>query len=166
MKDAYCSHCGTAQVATAYPKTCPACGIEAWDNPLPVVVCVQPVHDPVAGTGIMIAQRAIAPKLGEWALLGGHMENNGETIEEAAQREFLEETGLALGANPRITASYANGRGHVLISVEAEPISRADFQGARLCPENSAFDILRATGRIELGFPIHQTIANRWFDAQ
>jgi len=166
MKDAYCSHCGAAQVATAYPRKCPACGIEAWDNPLPVVVCVQPVRDVDTGTGIMIAQRAIPPKLGEWALLGGHMENNGESIEEAAQREFFEETGLELGANPQIARSYANGRGHVLIAVEAEPITIAHFNAARLCAENSAFDILRSMSQIELGFPIHQMIAKRWFDAR
>ncbi len=68
---------------------CPHCGgtVRAHKNPVPTVdiVIVQP------GKGVVLVERRFAP-LG-WALPGGFVDY-GESVEQAALREALEETGL------------------------------------------------------------------------
>ena len=64
-------------------------------NPVPVAVLLTPVKERGKYKGILVQQRGIAPAIGEWALPGGHMEL-GETVEEAAAREMVEETGIVI----------------------------------------------------------------------
>lgn len=45
---------------------------------------------PVWGDKVLLCRRAIEPRLGYWTLPAGFMEN-GETVEQAAMRETLEE---------------------------------------------------------------------------
>lgn len=60
---------------------------------------------PIVGVGavivdegrVLLARRARAPLLGHWSLPGGVVEL-GETLRQAAEREALEETGLAVKA--------------------------------------------------------------------
>jgi len=72
--------------------TCPNCGqaTEIYANPVPTVDVVIEY----AG-GLVLIERKNEP-LG-WALPGGFVDV-GETLETAARREALEETGLDLGA--------------------------------------------------------------------
>ena len=67
---------------------CAACGRFFYRNPTPAVCCFVSRDDE-----LLLAQRAIEPCLGMWALPGGFIEL-GETSEEAAVREMQEETGL------------------------------------------------------------------------
>lgn len=48
------------------------------------------------GDEILLVKRGKPPALGAWSLPGGRQEL-GETVEEAARRELLEETSLACG---------------------------------------------------------------------
>ena len=88
----YCSTCG-AVVERRIPSgdqvprfVCTSCETVHYQNPKLVVGCV-PEDD--AGR-ILICRRAIEPRHGYWTVPAGFMEN-GETLQQAAARESLEE---------------------------------------------------------------------------
>jgi len=71
------------------PTLCECCGnpLERYRNPVPtvdIVICC-------SGQGVVLIERVNAPH--GWALPGGFVDY-GETVENAAVREALEETGL------------------------------------------------------------------------
>lgn len=76
-------------------STCPACGqaVLRYRNPIPTVDVVIELTDQGDPPPIVLVERANQP-LG-WALPGGFVEY-GETLENTAVREALEETGLAV----------------------------------------------------------------------
>jgi ADP-ribose pyrophosphatase YjhB (NUDIX family) len=87
----FCNSCG-APVTHRIPEgdnlhraVCDACGTIQYENPKVVVGCV-----PVRGDRILLCKRAIEPRYGLWTLPAGFMEN-GETLEEGAMREAMEE---------------------------------------------------------------------------
>ena len=87
----YCCHCGQP-VALLVPQgdhrprhVCTGCGAVHYQNPKIVAGCV-PEHE----GRILLCRRAIEPRLGFWTIPAGFMEN-GETTQEAARRESLEE---------------------------------------------------------------------------
>jgi len=87
----FCSQCGS-QVSQKVPQgdnrlrhVCDRCQTIHYQNPRIVAGCL-----PVWGTQVLLCRRAIQPRYGLWTLPAGFMEN-GETIEQAAIRETLEE---------------------------------------------------------------------------
>ncbi len=87
----FCNQCG-ARVELQIPPgdhlpryVCSACGSVHYQNPRLVVGCV-PEHD----GRILLCRRAIEPRRGYWTVPAGFMEN-GETLQQAAARETLEE---------------------------------------------------------------------------
>jgi len=69
---------------------CADCGHVVYDNPKVVVGSVV-----VAGDRVLMCRRAIEPRRGFWTLPAGYMEL-GETLEEGARREALEEAEAAI----------------------------------------------------------------------
>ena len=87
----YCSSCGE-RVTRTIPEgdnrerwVCPACQTVHYQNPLIVVGCV-----PERDGRILLCKRSIEPRYGYWTLPAGFMEL-GETVQEGAARETLEE---------------------------------------------------------------------------
>ncbi|WP_257274916.1 NUDIX hydrolase [Endozoicomonas sp. ONNA1] len=89
----FCSECG-AKVSKKIPcgdnrlrDVCDDCGKIHYQNPLIVAGCL-----PVYEGKVLLCKRAIEPRRGYWTLPGGFMEL-GETLEQAALRETMEEAG-------------------------------------------------------------------------
>ncbi len=72
---------------TTWPKTCPACGHQVWDNPKPVAITLCAFADRL----VLIQRRSNLADHGKWALPGGYV-NPNEDPEIAAARELREET--------------------------------------------------------------------------
>lgn len=105
-RDSFCSHCGhrfevpAAPAVLGYPRTCAACKVQIWANPIPVSVALVPVIVPAsaakpARTGVLVVRRGIEPRRGKLALVGGFLEEH-ETWQEGAAREVREETAIAI----------------------------------------------------------------------
>lgn len=93
VKDSHCSYCGARFTEqTAWPRKCFICWNDSYKNPIPIVVSMVGVEIENK-MGILIQQRNINPKKGEWALPSGYI-NHGESWEEAAVRENMEEMEL------------------------------------------------------------------------
>jgi ADP-ribose pyrophosphatase YjhB (NUDIX family) len=89
----HCKVCGGAAVY-AVPAddnreraTCTVCGNIHYENPLNVVGTV-----PAWGDQVLLCRRNIEPRYGLWTLPAGFMEL-GETVEQGAARETIEEAG-------------------------------------------------------------------------
>lgn len=87
----FCSQCG-ASVSLRIPSgdnrpryICDQCQTVHYQNPRIIAGCL-----PVWEGRVLLCRRAIAPRQGYWTLPAGFMEN-GETLEQAAARETLEE---------------------------------------------------------------------------
>ena len=87
----FCSQCGNS-VSQHIPQgdsrlryVCDHCHTIHYQNPNIVAGCL-----PTWGTQVLLCRRAIEPRKGYWTLPAGFMEN-GETVEQAARRETLEE---------------------------------------------------------------------------
>src|SRR3954471_23258251 len=92
-RDTFCSFCGTAYpTPLAYPRQCTGCKTQVWANPIPVSVVLVPVKRE-GRTGLLVVRRAIEPKKGKLALVGGFLEEH-ETWAEGGAREIREETGV------------------------------------------------------------------------
>lgn len=89
----YCPYCSGGLVQKFIEgrdrQFCPACQRPIYENPIPAtcVVVVNPQKQ------ILLVQRNIPPKIGEWCLPGGFIEL-GEAPDKGALRELAEETGL------------------------------------------------------------------------
>jgi ADP-ribose pyrophosphatase YjhB (NUDIX family) len=69
---------------------CEACGATHYENPRIIVCCIAHWRHK-----ILLCRRAQQPGRGQWSLPSGYLEC-GETLEAAAARETLEETGLVI----------------------------------------------------------------------
>lgn len=100
----FCSQCGSGNLLRRWPEAdtherllCGVCGHVLYDYPRVIAGCLVE-HD----GRYLLCRRAIEPRRGYWTLPAGYMEI-GESAEEAALRETLEESGI----RARILAPYS-----------------------------------------------------------
>ena len=154
-----CSYCGTQYPAgERWPKTCYRCGNTNYLNPIPVVVLLVPV-----GNGLVVARRNIEPQKGTLVLPGGYLDL-GETWQEGAAREMLEETGIQVSAGEITLYDVSNGLDNTLV------ISGLAAKQPRSClkpfssSETQEIDLIEEP--IDLGFPLHNLLVRRYFAEQ
>jgi 8-oxo-dGTP diphosphatase len=90
----YCPHCGSTLIKRLHSgKIRPSCQICGWvyfpDPKVAVAVLIKNDNQ------VLLVQRAFDPKRGQWTLPSGFVDA-GEDPKQAAMRECLEETGLAI----------------------------------------------------------------------
>lgn len=148
-KDTHCSHCGERHVDETYPKTCPGCNTMTFVNPPAVAVAMVSLGD---GRFVGV-RRGVAPFIGELAFPGGY-QNVGETLEQAAAREFWEETGIDVGnRGATYLASRVAGPNTLVFFKINAGISEKDLNAFK-GPETQEVVILDKEST--LCFPLHQ----------
>lgn len=158
-KNSCCTHCGARYPQPSpWPRICRDCGSTNYLNPIPVVVLLVPV-----GKGLVVARRNIEPRKGTLVLPGGYLDL-GETWQEGARREFLEETGIAVDVAGISLYDVANGLDDTLVITGLaqpqpecclKPFSSEETQEVALIEE-----------ALELGFPLHTVLVRRYFGEQ
>lgn len=149
----FCSNCA-APVVERIPAgdnrpryVCDACERIHYENPRIIAGCL-----PTWQGQVLLCKRAIEPRAGYWTLPAGFMEN-GETVEQAACRETLEEanaevriTGLqSLISIPHISQVYMLFHAELLdqnFSAGAESLDVALFKPEAIPWDELAFHVM------------------------
>ena len=167
-RDTFCSYCGTAYAPPlAYPRTCAGCKTQVWANPIPVsVVLVPVVHD--GRTGLLVVRRAIEPRKGKLALVGGFLEEH-ETWQEGGSREIREETGVSVdpkGLEPFWFTSTQPRPNRVLLFSAAPPVQASAIGPHAPNAETSERGLVFGAKGLDdvFAFPLHVEAARRFFD--
>lgn len=166
-RDTYCSYCGTAYASPAtYPRTCASCKTQVWANPIPVSVVLVPVLRD-GKTGLLVVRRAIEPRKGKLALVGGFLEEH-ETWAEGGAREIREETGVTVDATtltPMWFTSTEPKPNRVLLFSVAKPIGASELGPPFENAETSERGLVFGPGGLDevFAFPLHAEAARRFF---
>ncbi|GAM11463.1 nudix hydrolase 23, chloroplastic [Geobacter sp. OR-1] len=154
--DSHCSWCGAPfQQAAAWPRHCLECGNTTYRNPIPVVVVLVPVP-----AGIVVIRRNIEPRKGTLTLPGGYLDC-GETWQEGAQRELLEETGIEVKPEEIRLYDVCNGLDDTLVIFGLATPQPAGTVQPFSSEETTEVAVIE--GPIELGFTMHTQVVARYF---
>ena len=133
----FCPYCATplapADDHGTLRPTCPACGHISYQNPAPAVGVILERKG-----SIVLVKRRYEPQAGLWGLPAGFMES-GESPEETAIREALEETGLRIDID-RLHGAYrgaGSGTGARVVLL----VYRARIAGGRLRAGDDAEEV-------------------------
>ena len=156
IKNSHCSYCGAPFVsAQHWPRTCRACGNTSYLNPLPVVVALLPVGD-----GLVVIRRNTEPQKGTLTLPGGYVDR-GETWQEGAKREVLEETGIDISESAIRLYDVQNGLDDTLVIFG---LAQQQPQGVfRPFTSEETQELVLITKPITLGFSMHTAVVARYF---
>lgn len=151
-----CSWCGNPFPRGAeWPRHCAGCGNTSYRNPIPVVVVLVPVPE-----GIVVIRRNIEPMKGTLTLPGGYLDC-GETWQEGARRELLEETGISVDAGAIRLYDVQNGLDDTLVIFglsEPQP-----SEAVRSFSSEETREVAVIPGPAELGFTMHTRVVARYF---
>lgn len=87
-----CPHCATPD---ELPLVCDRCSWRWYANPKPAAAVILELDADAEDPSILLLRRAVEPGLGAWDLPAGYLDP-GESFEDAARRETLEEAGIAV----------------------------------------------------------------------
>lgn len=161
VKDSHCSYCGAKFTEQKlWPRKCFICWNESYKNPIPIVVSMVGV-EVEDRMGILIQQRNIEPEKGKWALPSGYI-NHGETWEEAAVRENMEEMGLMSNTSEyHLYDIKKPASGNMLIFCRTGPVWDGDVLPfiKNFVPNEEVTALGIYYGDTELAFPTHNECA-------
>lgn len=168
----FCPHCARPLRKNAHGhKSCGDCGFIHWNNPVPVVACVVPMHHSwlkkagistrgIPSGGLLTVRRGTAPYKGRWCLPCGYMNQHGHPKAEAA-REVLEETGIIVRIEKIIsTCNPVPGEiNQIAIHYLARPV------GGTLRAGDDAIDVrvFARDSMPELCFRSHRMLRDNWY---
>jgi ADP-ribose pyrophosphatase YjhB (NUDIX family) len=156
LKNSHCSFCGAMFPPSApWPRGCAACGQTTYLNPLPVAVVLLPVGD-----GVIVIRRNTEPQKGTLTLPGGYIDA-GESWQDAASRELLEETGIAVAASDISLYDVQNGLDDTLVVFGLAARQPQLVYGPFSSAETQEVVLIEAPQ--ELGFAMHTRVVERFF---
>jgi ADP-ribose pyrophosphatase len=118
---AFCPLCGAGDLTRGVGTlTCGKCGHREFNNPITAVA----VYLFDAQDRVLLIRRAKDPAKGKWAPPGGFLDID-ETLEHAAAREILEETGLTL-SDLSYLGAFPN---HYVYAGLSQPVCDVFFTG-------------------------------------
>lgn len=165
----HCSYCGTAYTPDlAWPRLCAECGQTTWLNPLPVGLMMVPILEADGRTGLLMVRRGIEPQAGLLGFPGGFVEE-GESWQQGAVRELLEETGLVADAAEVTLADVLSAPAHVILIFGAvPPRPRAEIdaitpEAVRKLSHDETLELVVIHEAQQLAFPLHTEMSNRFF---
>ena len=126
----FCSHCGHQSIVFLTPhndtrvrKVCHYCQTVHYENPKIVVGAVTTFEDK-----FLLCKRAIEPQLGLWTYPAGFLEN-GESLEEGAQREAYEEAFVEIDIS-HLIGTYSLTRINQIHIIYAATMSKPEFNSS------------------------------------
>jgi 8-oxo-dGTP diphosphatase len=130
----FCPRCGQA-ADVRYPRfiSCPHCGYGAYYNPKPVAAAI-----PTTPEGrIILLRRGFEPGKGLWTFPGGFVDL-GESVEEAARREAMEELEVEIALGP-LVGVYSRAEERIVLVVYRATTTQAP-RATEEAVEVAAFD--------------------------
>ena len=167
IRDTFCSYCGTTYPEPlAYPRTCPACKVTIWANPIPVSVVLVPVIDG-GRTGLLVVRRAIEPQRDKLGIVGGFLEDH-ESWQVGGTREVREETGATVDPATLETLWFASSSpkpNRVLLFSVAPPIDVSSLPSFHEDKETSERGLVFGPDGLDdvFAFPLHVDAACKYF---
>jgi ADP-ribose pyrophosphatase YjhB (NUDIX family) len=156
IKDSFCSFCGgNFAGAGDWPRRCSVCGNTTYRNPLPVAVMLVPV-----GRSLVVIRRNTPPQKGTLTLPGGYVEC-GESWQEAARRELLEETGIEVQVNDIQLFDVQNGFDDTLVIFGLA--GNLPLEELRPFQSEETQEVVLIDAPMELGFPMHTAAVTAYF---
>jgi len=107
---------------------------------------------------ILLVKRGKHPGKGLWAIPGGRIEL-GETLQQAAEREIKEETGIIIQAKDPVYSFdviHRDDQGRIRFHYVIVDLS-ADYVSGKLTPSSDAYDARWITARELDKFPVSRT---------
>lgn len=136
-----------------------------YNNPTPVAVALVRIRRADRSLALLGVVRAHAPGIGGLAFPGGYVDEM-ETIEQAATRELVEETGLHTDPSEwRLLRSMTTPQNRVLVFCELRRELPESVLGTLLVNEEvSGFACLDESS--ELVFPTHQGVLRAYLERE
>lgn len=173
VRDSFCSFCGApyGSPVGAYPRTCASCQTAVWSNPIPVSVVLVPIEGHAAvgpnELGLLVVRRAIEPRRGKLALVGGFLEDH-ETWAQGGAREIKEETGVVVDPATLSTFWFTSTEprpNRVLLFSIASPLPVTALGTFSANEETGERGLIFGPEGLEdiFAFPLHTEAARRFF---
>lgn len=172
MERPFCPQCGFkySYDQERFPRKCHACSSMLFMNPFPVVNVLVPVipNEPKPHVfGLLIIKRARMPGQGLWALPGGFIEM-GETWQQAAAREVLEETNKKIDPETLEVIGVENSshlRNLIILAV-SNPVTFDHLEAIEGEREVLGFGVYTLESDFDLAFTSHTNMARKWLVKQ